>query len=138
MLKAIIISLVVTQVFCATTMAPDMTTKHHNHHHHSHGTHGTRPTREPVEADKHYFKYDPTSHLMMAVNAKACYIYTMSSQESMDVHTVHGLHALEIKLITMIDDATATFQSITHDNLTTMSKSLAHSCKAVNMVMKLN
>jgi len=38
----------------------------------------------------------------------------------------------------MIDDSTATFQSMSHDQLMAMSKSLAHSCKATNMVMSLN
>merc|ERR1711860_293111 len=119
-------SLFVAQVFSATTMMPSMTTKHHHGHH----SHGTKPTHEPIEQDKHSFKYDPRSHHMMVVNHKACYIYQMSAQESQDVHTTHGLHTLEIKLITMIDDTTATYQSLSHDQLMAMSQLLAHSCRA--------
>lgn len=35
--------------------------------------------------------------MMAVLNHNACYLYTMSSQEITDVHTLTGLHSLEVR-----------------------------------------
>ncbi|XP_063403351.1 uncharacterized protein LOC134687189 [Mytilus trossulus] len=131
MMLVLLICFFVGQSLAATTMAPH-STKHHNHH-------GTRPTHEPAVTESFGFKYDPHSHMMAAMTHHKCYLYTMVGTESADVHTTHGLHLLETKLITMVDDTTMTYSTMTHDELTAVSKLLSHSCnKAGWTTYKLN
>ncbi|CAC5378850.1 unnamed protein product [Mytilus coruscus] len=121
----------------ATTKTAPSSTKHHATHHHR--THGTHPTKEPAETDSFSFKYDPLKHLMVAMTHHKCYIYTVMGTESTDVHTSHGLHLLETKLITMVDDSSMTYSSMSHDEVTAASKLFARSCNKSGMTtFKLN
>ncbi|XP_071135039.1 uncharacterized protein [Mytilus edulis] len=89
-------------------------------------------TKEPIENERFRFRYDPQSMILMAINHHKCYLYATSGSESTDVHTTTGLHLLELKIITLIDDDTATYTSITHDALKAESKVLGHVCHNPN------
>lgn len=98
-----------------------------------------RPSREPAVTDSFSFKYDPVTHMIAALTHHKCYIYTMSADESTAVHTAHGLHMLETKLINMVDDTTQTYTTMSHADVTAASKSLATFCNHQgNTAYKLN
>ncbi|KAK3580371.1 hypothetical protein CHS0354_014849 [Potamilus streckersoni] len=45
---------------------------------------------------------------MVVVNHGNCYIFELSDQEKVDVHTNPGMTALELKLLPMVDSGTKT------------------------------
>ncbi|CAG2231893.1 unnamed protein product [Mytilus edulis] len=78
-------------------------------------------------------------HLMLASQRHKCFIYTMNGQESTEVHTPHGLHELEKSIITIIDDTSRTFSTMSHDAVMAASKTFAHQCnKNGTTTFKLN
>ncbi|XP_052068928.1 uncharacterized protein LOC127708125 [Mytilus californianus] len=97
------------------------------------------PVHEIAEIENFIFRYDPSSHVMVAITHHKCYVYRMSDTESVDVHTSHGLHQLETKLITMVDNTSAAYVTMSHDELTALSKSSARTCNRVGWTThKLN
>ncbi|XP_071137046.1 uncharacterized protein [Mytilus edulis] len=129
MIFTILLCCMVGQNFAATTMNPS--TKHHAHHHtgtHPTHAHRTHPTVEHPVKESFAFRYDPNMHLMLASQRHKCFIYTMNGQESTEVHTPHGLHELEKTIITIIDDTSRTFSTMSHDAVMAASNSFAHLC----------
>ncbi|XP_063446624.1 cadherin EGF LAG seven-pass G-type receptor 2-like [Mytilus trossulus] len=111
--------------FLATTMAPN--------------NNRCPQVNEIAETENFIFRYDPISHVMVAITNHKCYVYSMSDTESVDVHTSYGLHLLEIKLINMAYNTSATYITISHDELTALSKSTARLCNRVGWTThKLN
>ncbi|XP_063446627.1 cadherin-23-like [Mytilus trossulus] len=97
------------------------------------------PGNEIAETEKFMFRYEPNSHVMVAITHHECYVYSMSDTESVDVHTSQGLHQLETKIISMVDSTTATYVTMSHDELTSLSKSSARTCNRVGWTThKLN
>ncbi|CAG2218651.1 CDH23 [Mytilus edulis] len=97
------------------------------------------PGHEIAETEKFTFRYEPISHVMVAITHPKCYVYIMSDTESVDVHTSYGLHKLETKIITMVDSTSATYVTMSHDELTSLSKSSARTCNRVGWTThKLN
>ncbi|CAG2237928.1 CDH23 [Mytilus edulis] len=97
------------------------------------------PGNEIAETEKFMFRYEPNSHVMVAITHHKCYVYRMSDTESVDVHTAYGLHQLETKIITMVDSTSATYVIMSHDELTSLSKSSARTCNRVGWTThKLN
>ncbi|XP_071136351.1 uncharacterized protein [Mytilus edulis] len=90
--------------------------------------HRTHPTVEHPVKESFAFRYDPNMHLMLASQRHKCFIYTMNGQESTEVHTPHGLHELEKTIITIIDDTSRTFSTMSHDAVMAASKTFAHLC----------
>ncbi|XP_071130956.1 protocadherin alpha-11-like [Mytilus edulis] len=92
-----------------------------------------------IASDNFMFRYDSTSHVMVVILQHTCYVYIASDTESVDLHTSHGIHQLEIKLITMVYSTSATYVTLSHDELTALSKSTARFCNRVGWTShKLN
>lgn len=123
-------------VFCTISIITGTTTKaHHGHHHHTANPIGS--TKEPIEKEDFSFKYDPVSHVMVAKTHQVCYIYKMTQQEIVDVHTTHGLRTLEIKMLQAIDDGTG-ITAMSLNELNAIDPSLSHHfCKTDHTYNKL-
>merc|ERR1711894_8142 len=89
-------------LFSVFALANAMTTLPH-HGHHNHGGH----THEPDEKDSIQFAYDHTNHQMAAMLGHQCYLYTVTPQEQIDVHTHTGLLSLEFQIMHMIENLAA-------------------------------
>ncbi|XP_071135035.1 uncharacterized protein [Mytilus edulis] len=123
---AVVLSLFIVQVFA-------MTTKHHGHH--------SGPTHPPAVHETFAFRYDPLSSTVVAKVGHICYVYKATGSELTEVHTAHGLHTIEMTVIKMIDDKTATYTTMTTLDMTTLSKTQSHLCTAHNAhptIFKLN
>uniref|UniRef100_A0A194AMT9 DUF732 domain-containing protein n=1 Tax=Pinctada fucata TaxID=50426 RepID=A0A194AMT9_PINFU len=117
MLKILLLSVVATVGFAATTIKP-----HHSHASHNH--HGTGPTHEPDEHHGYNFHYDHNSNMMAMRVGKHCYLQELTSQQQIDVHTSHGLVAIEKSMIDKLDMGAQTAPV----NTDGMSKAIAHLC----------
>nr|XP_022294689.1 uncharacterized protein LOC111104831 isoform X2 [Crassostrea virginica] len=117
----------------ASTTPPQNPTTHAHHTHHP-----PRTTHEPTELESLSFYYDYVTH-MMAVKSSLhiCYLYKTSDQEQIDVHTSHGLHAIEKTLIDLIDGG-ASLQPLSKDAVNTMSRNIVHFCSHIQVFMQLN
>ncbi|VDH90875.1 Hypothetical predicted protein, partial [Mytilus galloprovincialis] len=78
---------------------------------------------------KHFvFRYDPDSHVMVAITQKKCYLYIMSVTDSDDVQVTDGLRRLKTKVITMVDSKYKSYTTVSHDELSAISRSSARLC----------
>uniref|UniRef100_K1QLZ8 Uncharacterized protein n=1 Tax=Magallana gigas TaxID=29159 RepID=K1QLZ8_MAGGI len=66
-----------------------------------------------------------------------CYLYKTSAQEQIDVHTSHGIHYIEKTLIDLIDAGSA-MHPIPKEDVTAMSRQLAHFCSHTGVFMQMN
>ncbi|KAL3855729.1 hypothetical protein ACJMK2_014934 [Sinanodonta woodiana] len=66
------------------------------------------PSHEPSVHESFTFFYDYHTHKMMIINHQNCYIFTLTDQQKVDVHTDPGLTALELQLIPLVDSGTKT------------------------------
>ncbi|KAL3855736.1 hypothetical protein ACJMK2_014941 [Sinanodonta woodiana] len=64
--------------------------------------HNIRTTHEPSVTQQYIFHYDYLTHKMVVHKDKNCYIFTLTDQERIDVHTDSGLTALEVQFLTRI------------------------------------
>ncbi|KAK3580364.1 hypothetical protein CHS0354_014842, partial [Potamilus streckersoni] len=71
-------------------------------------THAVHTTHEPSVHETFSFHYDSSTHKMIILGSHNCYIFTLSEEQRMDVHTVIGMRTLEIKLLPFVDSTTKT------------------------------
>ncbi|KAL3855612.1 hypothetical protein ACJMK2_014819 [Sinanodonta woodiana] len=65
-------------------------------------------TREPSVLRSYYFHYDYLTHKMLVHTNRNCFIFMLTAQERMEVHTDYGRTALEVHLLQMITTGTKT------------------------------
>ncbi|KAL3855610.1 hypothetical protein ACJMK2_014938 [Sinanodonta woodiana] len=70
--------------------------------------HHTRSTHEPTVHQSYTFSYDHVTHKMVVHKERDCYIFMLTDQEKLDVHTDAGLTALEVKFLQLIGTGTKT------------------------------
>ncbi|KAK3580363.1 hypothetical protein CHS0354_014841 [Potamilus streckersoni] len=84
-------------------------TTHQPHHTHApHASLAPHATHEPNVHEQFIFHYDYLTHKMFVISGHNCYIFTLSDQEKLDVHTDAGMTTLEAKLLPMLDSTTKT------------------------------
>ncbi|KAL3855607.1 hypothetical protein ACJMK2_014814 [Sinanodonta woodiana] len=89
--------------------------------HHPHTVTGS--THEPNVHEAFNFFYDFHTHNMMVINHQKCYIFPLSDQEKLDVHTDSGLTALELKFLPMVGSSTQT-----EVQKSSLAASVVHAC----------
>ncbi|KAL3855735.1 hypothetical protein ACJMK2_014940 [Sinanodonta woodiana] len=88
------------------SLSYQMTTVHHTihltAHHTSHHTNGPYTTHEPSITQQYTFHYTQVTQKMFVRKDMNCYIFLLTVQERINVHTDSGLRALEVQFIQMI------------------------------------
>ncbi|XP_052797744.1 uncharacterized protein LOC128229888 [Mya arenaria] len=104
------------------------TTVSNTHSTHAHTTH---VTREPTESETIFFQYNShTHHLLIKTHKQKqgyyCYIYALTDDERVQVHTDSGLRAIEMHLLTLLTYAH------TIDDVSTIKTSDVRMCSHFN------
>ncbi|KAK3580370.1 hypothetical protein CHS0354_014848 [Potamilus streckersoni] len=83
----------------------------------------TGSTHEPSVHQSFSFSYDYHTQKMVVVNHQNCYIFSLTDQEKLDVHTNTGMTTLELKLLPLVHSGTKT-----EVQKSSLSASIVHAC----------